>query len=202
MQRCRFPHFLLSYTRFAILAGLAGLLMSCASEQTVSKKQVKKDPWGNEERFSVGKDDDGNPVMKSDRRSSLEGKNSHMVANRDFNGKDYTAKSYRKKRWGGNTIFNRKKYDGNTDASRYQQEPWFARKKATASGQSANADGKPFSVNPFRTKTANEQGGTRIVHGSDAETDVRRRVFKQPNITHWKNQQGLSISDTNRKLGR
>lgn len=191
-----------SFARFALLAVLGGLLTSCESEQTVTKTQVKKDPWGNNERFTVSKDKDGNPVMKSDRRSSMEGKTSHMASNRDFGGKDYTAKSYRKKRWGGNTIFNRKQYDGNTDASRYKNEPWFARKQAGASGQTAYADGKSYAVNPYGTTTAREQGGNRISRPSDAETDYRRRVYKEPDITHWKNQSGLSIGDTKRKLGR
>ena len=39
-------------------------------------------------------------------------------------------------------------------------------------------------------------------HTSDAETDVRRRVYKQPDIIDWKEQQGLGVKDTNRMLGR
>lgn len=189
-------------TQLAALAGLGVFLVSCAAEQTVTKEQVRKDAWGKKESFSVGKDKDGNPVMKSDRRSQMEGKTSHMVSNRDFSGKDYTKKSYRKKRWGGNTLFGRKKYEGNTDASQYKQEPWFVKKQASAQGQQARAAGKSFSVNPFSTKTAREQSGRRIARPSDAETDVRRRVFIQPKITGWKDQQSLGVSDTNRMLGR
>jgi len=163
---------------------------------------VRTDAWGNAESFSVGKDKDGNPVMKSDRRSSLEGKVNHMASNRDFNGEDYTKKSYRKKRWGGNTIFNRKGYDGNTDASRFKNEPWFARKKSSASGQTATAAGKTYGVNPFSTGTARERDTASITRTSDAETEVRRRVYKQPEITHWKSQGGLSVGDTKRRLGR
>jgi len=197
-----FAHFLKNTTRLAVLAGLGVLLVSCAAEQTVTKEQVRKDAWGKKESFSVGKDKDGNPVMKSDRRSHMEGKTSHMASNRDFSGKDYNKKSYRKKRWGGNTLFGRKKYEGNTDASQYKQEPWFVRKQASAQGQKANAAGKSFSVNPFRTRSAREQSGRRIVRTSDAETDVRRRVFIQPDVTDWKKQQSLSVGDTNRMLGR
>lgn len=182
--------------------GIAMLLGACASEQTVTKTQVRKDAWGRDERFSVGKDEDGNPMMKSDRRSSLEGKQNNMATSRDFQGKDYNSKSYRKKRWGGNTFFGRKKYEGNTDASKYNKEPWFVRKQAGAEGQRAYADGKSYSVNPFRTSGASEQGGARISRPQDAETNFRRRVYKQPDVTHWKNQKGLSVGDTNRMLGR
>ena len=79
-----------------VVLGIAMLLGACASEQTVTKTQVKKDAWGKDERYSVGKDKDGNPMMKSDRRSSMEGKGSNMASNRDFNGEDYSTKSYRK----------------------------------------------------------------------------------------------------------
>ncbi|MBK1830423.1 hypothetical protein JIN77_06780 [Verrucomicrobiaceae bacterium R5-34] len=185
---------------FAAVAAL--VLASCASETTVSKERVRKDAWGDKESFSVGKDKDGNPVMKSDKRSSLEGKTSHIASNRDFSGQDFTKKSYRKKRWGGNTLFGGKKYEGNTDASKYKQEPWFVQKQAHAQGQTATVSNQSYSVNPFRTRSAHEQGGSRMAHTSDAETDVRRRVFVQPEITEWEKQSGLSVGDTNRMLGR
>lgn len=141
-------------------------------------------------------------MMQSDRRSSLEGKQSNVAANRDFRGKDYTKESYRKKRWDGNTLFKRKKYAGNTDASRYQKEPWFVQKQASNQGQRAQADGKAYSVTPFKTRSANEQGSKRLARPSDPQTDSRRRVFVQPKMTHWKDQKGLNVGDTNRMLGR
>lgn len=202
MKRLHFTHILLSLARLAIIAGLGALFVSCQSEQTVTKTKVRTDAWGNPERFSVGKDKDGNPVMKSDLRSSLEGKTNHIASNRDFNGEDYTKKSYRKKRWGGNTIFNRKGYDGNTDASRFKSEPWFARKKANASGQTATSAGKAYGVDQFAAGNARESSSASIARTSDAETNVRRRVYKQPKITHWKDQGGLSVNDTKQRLGR
>ncbi|MCP5535586.1 MAG: hypothetical protein H7A51_05035 [Akkermansiaceae bacterium] len=196
-------HAVMKFSKTILLSiGVTMLLGACASEQTVTKTQVKKDAWGRDERYTVGKDKDGNPVMKSDRRSSLEGKQSNIAAGRDFQGKDYSTKSYRKKRWGGNTFFARKKYEGNTDASQYKKEPWFVQKQAAAAGQRAQADGKSYAVNPFKKSTAGEQGATRIAHTQDAETQVRRRVYKQPEITNWKDQKGLSVKDTNRMLGR
>ncbi len=180
----------------------AMLLGACSSEQTVTKTQVRKDPWGRPERFSVGKDKNGNPVMKSDLRSSMDGKQSSIAGGRDFKGKDYNTKSYRKKRWGGNTFFPRKKYQGNTDASHYKSEPWFVQKQASAAGKRSRADGMAYAVNPFRTSSASEQDSRRITRTSDAETNFRRRVYKQPEITNWKDQKGLSVKDTNRMLGR
>jgi len=197
-----YVHWLAPLARLTVIVWLGSFLVSCQSEQTVTKTQVKKDAWGNKENYSVGKDKDGNPQMKSDLRSSMEGKTNHMSTNRDFSGDDYTKKSYRKERWGGNTIFNRKKYGGDTDASRFKSEPWFARKQASASGQLAAAAGKTYGVNPFATGTAREGGVATIARNSDAETDVRRRVYKQPDITHWKDQSRLSVNDTKSRLGR
>lgn len=183
--------------------GMVVLLGACATEQEVTKTQVKKDAWGRDVGFSLGKDKDGNPVMKSDRRSSFEGKRSQIAGGRDFSGRDYTTKSYRKKRWSGsNRIFGKKEYQGNTDARGYQKEPWFVRKQANSQNKRARADGRAYSVNRFRTGSAREQNGRRIARVSDAETDVRRRVFKEPEIIHWKEQKGMSVKDTNRLLGR
>jgi hypothetical protein len=178
------------------------LMGACASERKVTQGQVRKDAWGKDETYSIGKDEDGNPVMKSDKRSSFENKSSNIASNRDFSGKDYTKKSYRKKRWGGDTSFDRKSFSGNTDANRYRSEPLFVQKQAAPTSKQANVRNKKFSINPFRSKRATEQGGRRITTSEDAEISNRRQTYKQPDITDWKDQDRLSIGDTNRMLGR
>lgn len=185
-------------------ASIIWMLSSCSSEQTVTKSQVVKDPWGKPQNYSIGKDENGNPVMKSDRRSTFEGKQSSIAGHRDFRGKDYTSKSYRKKRWGGNTLFGgNKKYSGNTDANKYRNQPWFVQQQSRALAQRSRAEGKGYrKLGLFRTTQAREQSGRRLSRPQDAETNVRRRVYKQPGITHWKEQKGLSVGDTNRMLGR
>lgn len=178
------------------------VLAACSSKRTVTKSQVRKDVWGKPARYSVGKDEDGNPVMKSDLRSSLEGRRNQMVSDRDFSGKDYNTKSYAKKRWAGNTHFRTKNYEGKTDASHYKMEPWFVQKQAAVAGERSRAEGKSYKVEGYEKSTAREQGAARLERTSDAETDVRRRVYKEPDIIDWKEQQGLSVQDTNRMLGR
>ena len=192
-------------TQLVTLTAVSGFLVSCASERTVTEEKVRKDAWGNKENYTIESDEDGNAVAKSDVRSSLEGRTSHLGgSSRDFGGQDYTKKSYRKTRWGGNTVFGHKAFGGNTDANRYKKEPWFAQKQSSSANRSANAAGKSYSVNPFRTRTANEQSNSRIESISDAATDTRQRVFKEPSIRdYWStDQQGPSISDTNSRLGR
>ena len=140
--------------------------------------------------------------MESDRRSSFEGKSSSMTASQDFSGKDYTTKSYAKKRWGRDSVFERKQYQGNTDANQYKMEPWFVQKQALAEGKQASAEGQTYQTSDYAKSTALEQASSRMKHPSDAETDVRRRVYEQPDIIDWKEQQGLGVKDTKRMLGR
>ena len=185
-----------------VILGAVVLLEACASKQTVTKSQVRNDAWGRPEQFSVGKDKDGNPVMQSELRSHFEGKRSTTGSTSDYSGKDYTAQSYAKKRWGGDSSLQRKKYQGNTDANHYKMEPLFVRKQASAAGQRADAEGKAYASKSYGKSTAREQDKARVKRTSDAETDVRRRVFKEPDIIDWKEQQGLSVKDTNRMLGR
>jgi hypothetical protein len=177
-------------------------LGACASETTTTNHKVSKDAWGNDLPFSIGKDEDGNPMMKSEKRSGFENKTSNFASNRDFDGNDYTKKSYRKDRWGGNTSHTRKKYEGNTNADHYKKEPWYVRKQVASSGKQATASNKKFSVNPFRTSRATEQNARRITSKQDYKVSNRRQTYNQPTITDWKDQSTLSIKDTNSMLGR
>jgi len=188
--------------RFFIFSLMGLLLGACAKETTVTQSQVKKDVWGNNQSYSVGQDDDGNPVMKSDKRSGFENKHSNIASNRDFSGKDYTKKSYRKNRWGGDTYFGSKKYNGNTKAKGYQSEPWFVRKQASASNQQASVANKSFLVNPFNSKRAPDPRTKRYATSTNAKVSNRRGGYKQPSITNWKDQKGLTVKDTNGMLGR
>ncbi len=189
--------------RIGWISGLLFLLVcSCATEQTVTKKQVRKDAFGRNLNFRKEKGEDGSIVMKSDKRSSFEGRRSNIVRNRDFSGKNYRKKSYRKERWEGVSHFSKKEFQGSRDASRYQKEPWFVKKQAGAQGKQFDVGKKKFFSNPFKTKPAIETTRKSITHTSDAETDFRRRVYVQPKITGWKNQSSLSVDDTNKMLGR
>ena len=76
------------------------------------------------------------------------------------------------------------------------------RKEASANGKQADAAGQVYEVGPYQTSTAREQNASRLEHPSDAETDIRRRVYKQPEIIDWEDQKDLSVKDTNRLLGR
>ena len=179
------------------------MLMSCAKERTVTKSQVVKGLFGRDAEFSPGTDDSGNPQMQSDKRSSFEntGANS-MASGNNYSGKEYTKKSYRKERWGGDSDYKTKLFNGSKTASNYDKEPWFVKNQSSDYNQRANEGKKSFFTKLFGTSSAREQNGESLDRPSDAETDVRNRVFKQPEVIGWKDQQTLSISDTKSMLGR
>lgn len=192
-----------SLFQIIVASCVAVLMSSCASEQTVSQSKVRKDAWGKDLPFTVGKDADGNPVMKSDKRSQFENKSSNSMSNRDFRGQDYTKKSYRKDRWGGGKSFGLKKFEGNTDASRYQKEPWFVKKQALKGSSQARVSNKKFLVNPFRSQKKSYTRGVRELPKPESSRVIQKRnSMGQPTITDWKSQKGLSVKDTNSMLGR
>lgn len=188
---------------FLLLSILVFVLGACSSDSTVTKTQIKKDVWGNKETFSVGKDADGNPMMKSDKRSSYENTSSNIAANRDFSGKDYTKSSYRKDRWGGKSNYDRTSYQGNTSAKKYKREPWFVKQQAALSNRKSSLGKQGYTTAGYRSAgRASEQGGRRIASRQDAQISNRRSSYKQPEVTGWKDQQGLSVKETNGMLGR
>lgn len=186
----------------SVIITISVAVAACSSETTVTQHKVQKDIWGDDEAFAVGKDADGNPTMKSDKRSSFENKSSNVAMNRDFSGKDYTKNSYRKERWTGKSRFSKKSYQGGEDASQYKKEPWFVQKQTSTASMQSGASKKKFSINPFRSKRATEQGGARLSTSTDARVSNRRSSYKQPEIRSWKDQKGLSVGDTNSMLGR
>ena len=179
------------------------LLGSCASEQVVSLSKVERDAFGRSLNYSVGEDEDGNPVVKSEKRSALEGKKSNLGSRSDFSGSDYTTKAYRKKRWGGKEEFSTDAYSGVNQATQYDKEPWFVKKQANAQGAAANESKQTFFTKLFKTSKARESNIANVARVSDAETDLRRRVYKEPEIFQpGEYRSNLGIEDTKRMLFR
>jgi hypothetical protein len=55
---------------------------------------------------------------------------------------------------------------------------------------------------PFAGRAREDRAGQAISRISDAETDERRRVFTDPDIVPWKEQNGVTIEQTKSALGR
>lgn len=58
-----------------------------------------------------------------------------------------------------------------------------------------------FAAPDYATGRAREQSGRRFGHPQDAETEARRSVYPQPEITDWQAQRGLSVGETKSMLG-
>ena len=183
-------------------------LCSCSGlnrVRTVTKRKVDTDFFGNEHNFKIGKDEAGRPKVESDQRSSFESKaESSFGGGTSYQGSEFSKKSYRKKRWGGNSSYDVKSFAGRKQAANYSKEPWFVRNQAgaAAQGKEAKVAKKGFLTRVFGTSTAREQGAGNLDKPSNYQTDVRREVYKQPDVIHWKEQQGLSINDTKQLLAR
>lgn len=146
-------------------------------------------------------DTEGNWVPKSDKRSQFD-------RNRDsayFKGKvekeQYRTGDYKKKEWRGGKIFERKRYAGNTDGSRFQT-------KARQDGQRLREAGKTARLpDPYKTSTldhqlARESSAGGITKGANARIEQARATYKAPAVIDWKEQRGMSINESRGLLGR
>lgn len=189
-----------------IISGVMALviLSSCASERKVTYSKGASETGLSQYESDVKfvKAADGSVKPNKDKRSQFDGR-SEYLGNRDFKGKDYTAKDYRKQRWGGNKDFRGGEYGGNTDGSRFQHSPEFVQQQARAQGQVAGLSGQQYGTNAYAVNGAREGAGAkRLARPSDAKVDSRRGVFKQPVVIDKADYSKMSIEESKRLLGR
>jgi len=148
------------------------------------------------------KDDEGNWKTSSGKRSSFETNRESAYFKGDVDKKEYGGKKdYSKKSWWGDTRYESKSYEGNTDASRFQTASRYQGSGARESGSAADLPDS-YKTGTYGTGAAREAGKSNISKTSDAETDIRRRVFPKPAITNWGEQRQMSVEDTKSFLGR
>jgi hypothetical protein len=120
-----------------------------------------------------------------------------------WEGKEYNAGEYRKKSWWGDRDYVKKVYGGNTDANSLRKDSRFNGSEAGEARVAARDSGKTYDTGAYETGRAREEGsGQAIDKTSDAETDERRRVFTDPDIIPWKEQNGATIEQTKNAMGR
>lgn len=151
-------------------------------------------------------DSEGNWKAVGNRRSSFDRKDRDSPYFKgQFAGtqKEFKTGEYQKKSWWGNKSYELKEYTGNTDGSRFQKSSRFGEMAARDGSKSAReGGGEAYKTNNFATKDAREASGKTLDHPSDAETDIRRRVFQSPSVIDWQQQRGLSIGETKGILGK
>jgi hypothetical protein len=201
-----------------LLAGMTAFLASCgndgseagtstavATAETQQGFQQKSgDLFDDDSDKMIGRYAKTNPMMQRGGEKPAEegsyGANKFFdgeIAKREFASKDYTKKSF----WGSKD-YAKKVYGGDTDGSQFQKGSRFNSQGAPEGGMTSADSGSRYATGRHATSAAREGGKSNISKVSDAATDSKRSSYKQPEITDWKNQRGLTIDDTKSMLGR
>jgi len=116
--------------------------------------------------------------------------------------KPYKTGDYAKTAWAGkiNEVA-KTAYAGKTDGSRFHTPSRVAQGDARETNAAAVVH-DPYKTGDYKTSAARESNAKRLDKPSDAQTDVRRRVFPDPEITSWKEQRALDMKATKSILGR
>ena len=154
-----------------------------------------------DENNGYKQDSEGNWLPQSDKRSSFETNRESAYFKGDYSKKQYKTEEYGKKSWWGDTKYESKRYEGNTDGSRFQTSSKFQQQGAREANTAADIP-DPYKTGNYATTSAREAGSKRLDKSSDAETDSRRRVFTQPEIYDWRKQRDMSVSETKGIMGR
>ncbi|MGA0846462.1 MAG: hypothetical protein ACO3RV_07970 [Luteolibacter sp.] len=190
----------------AILAACL-LTLSCANQKletssaTVPRAQLS-DRIMEKNGYTV--DEDGNWEPQTDRRSPYEGKRAPTAMGGQANqsSKRYQTDSYEKKSWNGNSAYEVKAYQGNTDGSRFFQKSRHQGAAARESRQTARGSETTYQTDIFATESARENSAKRIERISDAETDALRGKQQAPKVIDWQQQRDLSLDESRSLLGR
>ncbi len=156
-----------------------------------------------EKKFAdFGKDvvvDEEGRVQKESKRSSFEGTQLTSIGGQQGK-KEFKVDRYSKKNWRGSKDFDPAKF--NRTQNRWDNEEWFVQKQARESTNTARAQGQRFGTEEFRSGSAREQDGRRFSRVSDAQTDIRRRVYRDPLVIDKDDYEKLSLEETQGLLGR
>lgn len=149
-------------------------------------------------------DSEGNWVPRNDRRSSFEsqGESPYFQGGNSNQGKEYRTGDYARKSWWGSKDYGRSSYQGDTDASRFRETSHLQGQSAGEAGTAARGGDESYRTGGYRTGGARESSAHRLDKASDAETDVRRRVYQPPEIIEWSEQRKLSLEQSRGILGR
>ncbi|MBB5352010.1 hypothetical protein HNR46_002251 [Haloferula luteola] len=139
-----------------------------------------------------------NPMYSSSgqRKEASEGFQTNSMFNNELSKKEISAKDYSKKSFWGTKEYAKKVYGGDTDGSRFLTAAREGSQGAREGAMVSGADGQAYNTGTYRTGDARESGRSEISRTSDAETDVRREVWKQPEV------RGYSVEDTRGMMGR
>jgi hypothetical protein len=180
------------------------------SADPVAGGRIKTGDLGDDDFHKIAdKYGDMHPDMVQDTKDGKGGRKEYAGFQRDnpeFKGrwdKQEYAGDFRKKSLWGDKDYVTKVYGGNTDANSLRKDSRFNGRTTDDRSVVARDAGKTYDTGAFNTGRAREDGaGEAISKVSDAETDERRRVYTDPDIIPWKEQNGVTIEQTKSALGR
>lgn len=196
---------------------LSAALCSCAdhSSQSSGRSQqaARTRDWyewgeslGGPKGQAYSQDKDGSWKANFNKRSSFEQVDRDSPYFKGENAatkKAYKTGEFNKKSWWGNKEFGTKSYSGDTDGSRFAKASALGDQRAREISKIAKESGNhSYATSDYATNDAREAAGKMLDKPSDAETDVRRKVFTQPSVMDWREQRGMTLKDTKAILGR
>ena len=186
----------------SILWLLVALPVSCASPPDPGTPATRQSLSQRlEEKNGYKQDPKGNWVPQNDKRSSFESKGTSPYFQGDYQKKSYQTSAYAKKSWWGDKDYGSQTYTGNTDGKRFRKSSSLDGQGARESGTAAALPATTYQTDTYATGTARETGRGSIAKPSDTRTDMRRKVFKEPEIVDWKQQRTLSLEQSKGILG-
>ncbi len=194
---------------FFVVVACTLIACSCAdankdqgnAAREAAKPRTMEQRFNSKEKIGYFKDSEGNWKANSNKRSSFESKGESSLAKREYNAKQYNAGEVQKKSWWGNRDYDKKVYQGNTDANRFLTKSAYGDQSANEGTQISRNAGRRYETESIARKSASEESGSRLQHSSDAETDIRRRVFSEPSVIDWKAQRSMDVNQTRSLLG-
>lgn len=179
------------------------ILAACTNAPMASENTPSFKPFSQRlnEKNGYTQDADGNWKAQGDKRSSFEKQGGSPHFQQEYQKNTYKTGEYAKKSWWGNKDYGHKNYDGNTDGSRFMTSSPLSGKNARESSSTANLPGD-YPTQKFTTNSARESDIQNISKPSDAETDIRRGVYQQPDVIDWREQRKLSLDQSKGLLGR
>jgi hypothetical protein len=198
------------------ILGVVGLLSSCGTQGGDEGAGTAAPQEGFNTRSGDMLEDDSakiiarygasNPMLDPSGQRKAAGENT-MVNQQfagDFSKQNYRGdlKDYEKRSFWGRKDYAAKVYGGDTDGGRFLREAREGAVAAREGSMTGNEAGRLFAAGEVDKPSARERGGRSIDKPSDAETDIRRRVFQQPEVRPWRPRRALEVEDTNAMLGR
>jgi len=188
-----------------ITLAVAVLCVSCASQKTVTNSRARAtsglDKYNS--NYEYKKDENGLMRATSTKRSQYDINQTVNYRGRDYSGKRYNTKDFRKNRWGGKDRYQVSAYNGNIDGSRFQHAPVTVDQGARSSKNYGNYRKVDYRTGQYSTVAAYE-GSARQIRTKKSGYAYRQEVQnrKRPPVLSREQHAQMNIQQTRALLGR